>query len=47
MRVLDRLDWVDNLLPEIPISAYELDKIQKKQKKRVRYKNNINSGPNL
>ncbi len=36
MRVLDRLQWVDDLLPEIPISAYEMDKILKKRKKRVR-----------
>jgi len=36
MRVLDRLQWVDDLLPEIPISAYEMDKLMKKRKKRVR-----------
>lgn len=36
IRVLDRLQWVDDLLPEIPISAYELDKINQKRKKRVR-----------
>ena len=37
MRVLDRMKYVNELLPEIPISAYELDKINKKKKKRVRY----------
>ena len=36
MRVLDRLKWVNDLLPEIPISAYELDRINKNKKKRVR-----------
>ena len=37
MRVLDRMKWVNELLPEIPISAYEMDKINKKKKKRVRH----------
>lgn len=37
IRVLDRMKWVNDLLPEIPISAYELDKINRKKKKRVRY----------
>ena len=37
MRVLDRMKYVNELLPEIPISAYELDKINKKKKKRVRH----------
>lgn len=37
MRVLDRLEEVDDMLPEIPVSAYEMEKILKKQKKRVRH----------
>lgn len=37
MRVLDRQEWVDKLLPEIPISAYEMDKLISKRKKRVRH----------
>ena len=36
MRILERLQWVDDLLPEIPISPYELEKLYKKRKKRVR-----------
>lgn len=36
MRVLHRLDKVDDLLPEIPLSAYEMEKILNRRPKRIR-----------
>ena len=37
MRLLDRLDDIDNLLPEIPVSAYEVEKIMKNRPRRIRH----------
>lgn len=37
MRMLDRLDEIEMLLPEIPVSAYELEKIMKKKPRRIRH----------
>ena len=37
MRLLDRLDDIDNLLPEIPVSAYEVEKIMKDRPRRIRH----------
>lgn len=37
LRLLDRLDELDMLLPEIPMSAYELEKIIKNKPKRIRH----------
>lgn len=36
LRAIEALDGVDELLPELPMSPYELEKIQKKEKQRVR-----------
>lgn len=36
IRVLHRLDKVDDLLPEIPISAYEMEKILNRRPKRIK-----------
>lgn len=36
MRILNRLKQMENLLPDIPISAYEMEKIMKKKPKRIR-----------
>ena len=37
MRLLDRLDDIDNLLPEIPVSAYEVENIMKNRPRRIRH----------
>lgn len=37
MRLLDRLDDIDNLLPEIPVSAYEVERIMKNRPRRIRH----------
>jgi len=37
MRLLDRLDDIERLLPEIPVSAYEVEKILKKRPRRIRH----------
>ena len=37
IRLLDKLDEVEKLLPEIPVSAYEIEKIMKNKPRRVRY----------
>jgi len=37
MRLLDRVDDLDMLLPEIPISAYEMEKIIKNKPRRIRH----------
>lgn len=37
LRVLQQLDGIAEILPEIPISPYQLLKLQSKQKKRIRH----------
>ncbi|RHJ82601.1 helix-turn-helix domain-containing protein [Parabacteroides sp. AM08-6] len=37
LRVLDCLEQVNGLLPEIPISSYVMEKIMRKKPKRVRH----------
>lgn len=37
MRLLDRLDDIERLLPEIPVSAYEVEKIMKNRPRRIRH----------
>lgn len=37
MRLLDRVDDLDMLLPEIPVSAYEMEKIMKNKPRRIRH----------
>ena len=37
MRLLDRLDDIEKLLPEIPVSAYEVEKIMKNRPRRIRH----------
>lgn len=36
LRIIGLLENVDQLLPELPVSPYELERIQKKERKRVR-----------
>ena len=36
LRIIGLLENVDQLLPELPMSPYELERIQKKERKRVR-----------
>lgn len=37
LRVVDALEQMDGLLPEIPVSAYEWEKIVGKKAKRIRH----------
>lgn len=37
MRLLDKLDDIERLLPEIPVSAYEVEKIMKNRPRRIRH----------
>lgn len=37
LRCVDSLEGIDNLLPQIPISAYEMAKQQKNKPKRIRH----------
>lgn len=37
LRIIDCLDQVDELLPEIPVSPYVLEKLTKNKSKRVRH----------
>lgn len=37
LRVVDALEQMDGLLPEIPISAYEWEKVISKRAKRIRH----------
>lgn len=37
LRVIGKLGNIDQLLPELPLSPYELEKIQRKEQKRVRH----------
>lgn len=37
LRVIEQLDGITEILPEIPISPYQLLKLQSKQKKRIRH----------
>lgn len=37
LRVVDCLDQIDELLPEIPTSAYVLEKMMNKKPKRIRH----------
>ena len=36
LRMIGLLEHVDQLLPELPMSPYELERIQKKERQRVR-----------
>lgn len=36
LRAIEMLDGIEELLPELPMSPYELEKIRKKEKQRVR-----------
>ncbi len=37
LRVIEQLEGITEILPEIPISPYQLLKLQSKQKKRIRH----------
>ena len=37
LRVIEQLEGIIEILPEIPISPYQLLKLQSKQKKRIRH----------
>ena len=37
LRVVDCLEQMDNLLPEIPVSAYTMEQIMSKKPKRIRH----------
>lgn len=37
IRLLDKLDELEKLLPEIPVFAYEIEKIMKNKPRRVRH----------
>ena len=37
LRVINFMEGLDDVLPEIPISPYELDKIRQGKRKRVRH----------
>lgn len=37
MRVIDRIEEMQDVLPEIPLSAYEMEKLIKKKVKRVKH----------
>ena len=37
LRVVDCLEQMDNLLPEIPVSAYTMEQIMRQKPKRIRH----------
>jgi len=37
LRVVDCLEQMDDLLPEIPVSAYTMEQIMNKKPKRIRH----------
>lgn len=37
LRAIDFMDGIDEMLPEVPISPYELEKIRQGKRKRVRH----------
>lgn len=41
LRVVDCLEQMDDLMPEIPVSAYTMERIMNKKPKRIRHGNNV------
>jgi hypothetical protein len=37
LRVVDCLEQMDDLMPEIPVSAYTMERIMNKKPKRIRH----------